>query len=283
MKQLIVNADDFGLTRGVNQGIIRAHREGILTSATLMATAPAFEHAVALALANPGLGVGCHLVLVGGRAVAPPHEISSLADSDGRLPVSLPGFAARVSAGTIRPADIERELRAQIVKIRDAGIQPSHVDSHKHTHVHPIVMELIARIVPDYGIGRVRNPIESLRDSWNGVGLSARLAPAGVVRVVGRNFHEIAGHHGLRSPDHFLGLARTGQLGPEALRRMIEQLPEGSTEIMVHPGVCDEDLARTGSRLQAQRQLELDGLLDAAVKRTVEKEGIRLISFCGLN
>jgi len=283
MKQLIVNADDFGLTRGVNQGIIRAHREGILTSATLMATAPAFEHAVALALANPGLGVGCHLVLVGGKAVAPPQEISSLADSDGRLPVSLSGFAARVSAGTIRPADIERELRAQIEKIRGAGIQPSHVDTHKHTHVHPIVMEIIARIVPDYGIRRVRNPIESLRDSWNGVGLSTRLAPAGVVRVVGRNFHESAARHGLRSPDHFLGLARTGQLGPEALRRVIEQLPEGSTEIMVHPGVCDEDLARTGSRLQAQRQLELDGLLDAAVKRTVEKEGIRLISFCGLN
>jgi hopanoid biosynthesis associated protein HpnK len=283
MKQLIVNADDFGLTCGVNQGIIRAHREGILTSTTLMAAAGAFDHAVALALANPELGVGCHLVLVGGKAVAPSEEIPSLADQNGNLPSSLALFAARVSLGRVSPSEIERELRAQIEKIRRAGIEPSHVDTHKHTHVHPVVMEAVGKVVRDYGIKRVRNPIESLRDSWNGVGLSTRLVPAGVVRVIGRRFREISARYGLVSPDHFLGLARTGQLGPEALRRMIEALPEGQTEIMLHPGVCDDDLARTGSRLQGQRQLELDGLLDADVKRTVEKEGILLISYCGLN
>src|ERR1700690_511793 len=283
MKQLILNADDFGLTRGVNQGIIRAHREGILTSATLMATAPAFDDAVELALANPGMGVGCHLVLVGGKAISLPREIPSLADRDGNLMASLPLFAARVSFGSVRPSEIERELRAQIEKIRGAGIRPSHVDTHKHTHVHPVVMEVVGKIAREYGIQRVRNPIENLRDSWNGVGLSRRLAPAGMVRVVGRSFHTISRRCGLFSPDHFLGLARTGQLGPQALRRMIEGLSEGSTEIMSHPGVCDEALARTGSRLQAQRQLELDGLVDADVKRTVEKEGIRLISYHGLN
>ena len=283
MKQLIVNADDFGLTRGVNQGIIRAHREGILTSATLMATAREFDHAVALAQANPELGVGCHLVLVGGRAVAPAEEISSLGGRDGQLPSSLALFAARVSVGSVRPSEIERELRAQIEKIRKAGIEPSHVDTHKHTHVHPVVMEAVGKVVRDYGIKRIRNPIENLRDSWNGVGLSTRLAPAGIVRVVGWRFRAISERYGLASPDHFLGLAKTGQLGPEALRRMIEALPEGNTEIMVHPGTCDDDLARTGSRLQGQRQMELDGLLNPDVKRTVEKEGIRLISYCGLD
>jgi chitin disaccharide deacetylase len=283
MKQLIVNADDFGLTCGVNQGIIRAHREGILTSATLMATAREFDHAVALALANPGLGVGCHLVLVGGRAVSPAEEIPSLADKDGQLPSSLAQFAARVSLRSVRPAEIEWELRAQIDKIRRAGIEPSHVDTHKHTHVHPVVMEAVGRVVRDYRIKRIRNPIENLRDSWNGVGFSTRLAAAGIVCLIGRRFRGISERYGLASPDHFLGLARTGQLGPEALRRMIEVLPEGSTEIMLHPGICDDDLARTGSRLQAQRQLELDGLLNPDVKHTVEKEDIRLISYCGLN
>ena len=283
MKQLIVNADDFGLTSGVNQGIIRAHREGILTSATLMATARAFDHAVALALANPGLGVGCHLVLVGGKAIAPKEEISSLADREGNLPSSLSLFAARVSLGSVKPSEIERELRAQIEKIRRAGIDPSHVDTHKHTHVHPVVMEAIGKVARDYGIKRVRNPIERLRDSWNGVGLSTRLAPAGVVCAIGRRFANISERHGLLSPGHFLGLAMTGQVGPEALRRMIQTLPEGYTEIMLHPGVCDEELASTGSRLQRQRQLELDGLLDPDVKRTIEKEGIQLISYCGLN
>jgi hopanoid biosynthesis associated protein HpnK len=283
MKQLIVNADDFGLTRGVNQGIMRAHQEGILTSATLMATAREFDHAVALALANPTLGVGCHLVLVGGTAVAPAEEIASLADKDGKLPKSLALFAARVSLGRIRPRDIERELRAQIQKILAAGIKPSHVDTHKHTHVHPVVMEIVAGVVRDYEIKRIRNPIENLRDSWSGVGLSTRLVPAGVVRVIGRRFREIARRYGLASPDHFLGLAKTGQLGPDGLRRMIEMLPEDSTEIMVHPGICDEDLARTGSRLQGQRQFELDGLLDPDVKRAVQASGIRLVSYRGLN
>jgi hopanoid biosynthesis associated protein HpnK len=283
MKQLIVNADDFGLTRGVNEGIIRAHREGILTSATLMATAAEFDHAVALALANAGLGVGCHLVLVGGKAVAPPEKIPSLVDRDGRLPSSLAVFAARVSVGSVRPAEIEWELRAQIEKIGRAGIEPSHADTHKHTHVHPVVMEAVGKVAGEFGIKRVRNPVEKLRDSWNGVGLSARLAPAAVVRVIGASFRRIAARHGLASPEHFLGLAQTGQLGPQALRRMIEMLPEGSTEIMVHPGVSDDDLARTGSRLQEHRQLELHGLLDATVKHTVEKEGVRLMSYCGLN
>jgi len=227
--------------------------------------------------------VGCHLVLVGSRAIAPAEAISSLADRDGKLPSSLALFAARVSMGSVRPSEIERELRAQIEKIRGAGIEPSHVDTHKHTHVHPVVMEAVGRVVREYGIKRIRNPIENLRDSWNGVGLSTRLAPAGIVRVVGRRFRAISERYGLASPDHFLGLAKTGQLGPEALRRMMEALPEGSTEIMLHPGICDDDLARTGSRLQGQRQLELDGLLNPDVKRTVEKEGIRLISYCGLN
>jgi hopanoid biosynthesis associated protein HpnK len=283
MKQLILNADDFGLTQGVNQGIIRAHREGILTSTTLMATAPAFEDACALARANPGMGVGCHLVLVGGNSVSPAREISSLADGDGRLPDSLTVFAAKVSLGQIRRAEIERELRAQIEKIRGAGIEPSHVDTHKHTHAHPVVMDVLGRVAQDCGIKRVRKPVENLADSWAGAGLCKQMVAAITVRVLARRFLEISSAYGLRSPGHFLGLAMTGQLGPAALRRLIETLPEGTIEIMVHPGVCDAELVRSGSRLQRQRELELAGLLDADVKRTVVKEGIQLISYCGLN
>src|SRR5580692_10909991 len=118
MKQLILNADDFGMTRGVNEGIIRGHREGILTSTTLMANGPEFDDAVARAKLNPELGIGCHLVLVGGPAVAPKEKISSLVDGNGNLPESLGAFVARLSVGLIRLNAIERELRAQIEKIR---------------------------------------------------------------------------------------------------------------------------------------------------------------------
>ena len=288
MKELILNADDFGLTRGVNEGIVRAFLDGVLTSTTLMANGPAFDDAVRYALANPKLGVGCHLVLAGGPPVASPKEIPSLVDKNGCLPASLGLFVARVSAGAIRAQDIEREFRAQIEKIRGAGIEPTHIDTHKHTHAHPRVMKVLAQLAQELGITRVRKPAEYLRDSWTQICTEAGASPkqfaaVAAVRVISGSFASISKKHGLRSPDVFLGVAATGQLGPDALCDLIDTLGEGRTEIMLHPGICDEDLARTGSRLQRQRQLELDALLAPQVRRAIEHHGIRLISYRDLN
>lgn len=288
MKELILNADDFGMTRGVNEGIIRAHREGVLTSATLMACGAAFEDAVERAKANPRLAVGCHLVLVGGLAIAPREEISSLVDQAGRLPGTLSGFVARVSSGKVRAEEIEREMRAQIEKIRAAGIEPTHLDTHKHTHAHPIVMEALGRAARATGITRVRKPIEDIRDSWEtsrgeGGRLLKQLIAAAAVSTVAPRFAAISRKYGLLSPDQFLGLATTGHLGPAMLRRMIEALEEGQTEIMLHPGVCDAELRKSSSRLQQQRETELEGLLDAGVRSAIEKRDIRLISYREVN
>ena len=288
MKELILNADDFGLTRGVNQGIIRAHRDGILTSATLMAAGPAFDDAVSLARANPQLGVGCHLVLTGGAPVAPCREIPSLVGGARRLPESLGILLARISLGKVRAEDLERELRAQIEKIRRAGIEPTHVDTHKHTHAHPVVMRALGRVARELGITRVRKPTEDLRDSWasvrnDGKIMSRQLAAAAAAKVVALRFQAIAGQYGLKYPGHFLGLAMTGRLGPRGLRHLIDMLPEGRTEIMVHPGVCDAELTSTGTRLRKQRQVELEGVVDPGVKRAVMEQEIRLISFRELN
>lgn len=287
MKQLILNADDFGLTRGVNEGIVRAHRDGILTSTTLMAGGRAFDDAVARSKAAPNLGVGCHLVLVGGRAISPPEEIPSLADASGNFPPTLPQFVAKVSSGAVRPTDIERELRAQIEKIRCAGIEPTHVDTHKHTHVHPVVMNVLGRVAREMGITRVRRPAEELAASWetqSATGRSwSRLASAAAVRAATPWFQSLARKYDLLSPGHFLGLAMTGRLSAAALRQLIETLPEGSTEIMLHPGVCDADLARTGSRLQQERQLEMEALLAPEVRGAAERNGVRLITYRDLN
>jgi chitin disaccharide deacetylase len=288
MKQLILNADDFGFTRGVNEGIIRAHREGVLTSATLMACGAAFEDAVARARANPGLAVGCHLVLVGGRAVAPREEIPSLADEAGQLPKTLLRLVARVSLRRVPVEELEREMRAQIEKIRAAGIDPTHLDAHKHTHAHPTVMEALGRAARATGITRVRKPIETIKDSWNtswgdGAGISKQLLGAAAVTTIAPQFAAISKKYGLQSPDHFLGLAATGRLGPVMLRRIIESLPEGRTEIMLHPGVCDADLRNSASRLQTQRETELEGLLDAGVRGAIEERGVRLISYREVN
>ena len=278
-KQLILNADDFGLTKGVDDGIIRAHREGILTSATLMANGDAFAHAVELAVANPSLGVGCHLVLVGGKSVAPRQEISSLADSDGQLPTSLGALVGRVTTGRIRRADIERELRAQIEKIQRAGISPTHLDTHKHTHAHPRVLDALGRVAQELGITRIRKPIERLRDSWAGKAPIGQLVAASAARTVSLKFRALSRKYGLRSPKNFLGLASTGGLGAAALRRLIDTLPEGQTEIMLHPGIYDADLIQTGTRLRKERELEMNALVDPDVKRAVVANGIQLITY----
>jgi hopanoid biosynthesis associated protein HpnK len=284
MKHLILNADDFGMTRGVNDGIIRAHRDGVLTSTTLMANGPEFDDAVARAKSNPKLGVGCHLVLVGGPAIAPREKISSLADANGNLPQSLAGLVGRISSGLIRMKAIERELRAQIEKIRSAGIEPTHLDTHKHTHAHPKVMEAVGRVAKELGIMRIRKPMESLRDSWQSTrhenpGHAKELMAAAAARAVTPWFQTIARKYGLLSPDHFLGLAMTGGLGPAALRRMIDTLSDGSTEIMLHPGICDASLAKSGSRLQDQREAELQALLDPGVRSALAERDIRLITY----
>ncbi len=284
MKQVILNADDFGLTRGINEAIIRSHLEGVLTSATLMANGPAFEDAVRRAKLHPNLGIGCHLVLTGGTSVAPPEQIPSLASPDGQLPKTLAAFVASVSFGRITAADIETELRAQIEKIRRVSIEPTHVDTHKHTHAHPRVMGVVARVAHEFGITRIRNPIENLGDSWRstrGDGLSriGDLAASAAALSVASRFRAIARKHDLRSPDHFLGLAATGRLDATALCRLFDALLEGCTEIMLHPGICDADLAAIGSRLQRQRQTEMEALLATETKRAVADHGIQLISY----
>jgi len=286
MKQLIVNGDDFGYTRGVNRGILRAFEQGILTSATLMANGEAFEDAVEAARAHPRLGVGCHLVLVGGRAVAPPGSIPSLAGSDGRLPMSLAAFWLLLSCGRIRRADLERELRAQVERVCAAGSKPTHFDTHKHAHMHPRVMEALARVAEEFGIRWVRKPFERLGNVFRFRSAPAkrlaqwRQSAAGAAVGAGApKFRRVSWAHGLRTTDHFYGFGLTGLLTARAIVAMLDSLPEGTSELMCHPGVCDEALRRAPTRLKRARELELAALTDLEVRRAVERDGIQLISY----
>jgi len=287
MKRLIVNADDFGFTRGVNAGIIRGFQEGIITSTTIMANGSAFEDAVRLAHANPKLGVGCHLVLVGGKAVSRLEQRSSLADSDGNLPSSLALLVAKLTSGLIRKDDIEREVRAQLERVKAAGIDVTHLDTHKHTHSHPRVMEAVAAIAEEFRITRIRRPFEStsnlsyphpsgVKGSWK------QRALAGVARLGQRRFDRASRSHGLRSPDYFWGVAATGGLNREAILGIIEMassLPDGTSELMCHPGQYDQDLERAPTRLKSERDMELKGLMDSAVRDALKKHDISLIDF----
>jgi hopanoid biosynthesis associated protein HpnK len=285
MKRLIVNGDDFGYTRGVNRGIVQAFREGILTSATLMANGEAFDDAAELAHANPGLGVGCHLVLVGGRAAAPVSEIPSLADREGKLPKSLPELVIKLASGKLRAAELERELRAQIARLRAAGIKPTHLDTHKHTHLHPAVMRALARVAAEFGIQCVRKPFERLRNllgvptRGDGPVALRQSAAAAVGRASAPEFRRLVRDCGLCTPDYFYGIGLTGLLGTRALLRLLARMPEGTGELMCHPGICDDELARAATRLKRQREQELAALTDPAVRRAVEENSIHLISY----
>jgi predicted glycoside hydrolase/deacetylase ChbG (UPF0249 family) len=236
-RMLVVNADDFGLTRGVNQGILRAHREGIVTSTTIMAGAPAFEHAVELARAAPALDTGVHLVLW---------------PQDDGLPQRLPAFLARALSSTI--SEIEANFARQVEKVVAAGIVPSHLDTHKHTHLLPKVMSAVARVARRFGITWVRRP------------LFARQAAAA----------------GLRTSDYFVGMRLTGRLDQAALLAALARLRPGLTELMCHPGVCDDDLRRAPTRLKEQRERELEALTSETVRSFVRNEGIELTSFRAL-
>jgi chitin disaccharide deacetylase len=287
MMDLIVNGDDFGLTRGVNAGIIQAFREGILTSATLMANGPAFEDAVELGRANPQLGVGIHLCLVSGPAVASAKDIPALADRDGQLPKTLFVLLTRLSGGWIPTRQIEREFRAQIQRVLDAGIRPSHLDTHKHTHTHPRVMEALGRVANEFGIRNVRKPFEDFRTALgshtDGHTNTRQVISAVAAGTAAPLFRLLVRSYGLRTPDHFFGLTTTGRLSSKELLQVLELLPPGTSELMCHPGVCDEELEKYPTRLKRERQIELEALTDPDVRRAAEKRGIRLICYEELN
>ena len=164
MRRLIVNADDFGLTCGVNRAIGEAHECGIVTSTTLMACGAQFEDAVKLAQAVPHLSVGCHVVLVDGVPVSENRESSarSLIEESGKFRQSILSFAWRAVAGQLDGAEIEQEITAQIRKLQAAGIAVSHLDSHKHTHMFPIVLNALLRAAKNCGVRAIRNPFEPL-------------------------------------------------------------------------------------------------------------------------
>lgn len=277
MSRLIVHADDFGISAGVNAGIVQAHRHGILTSASLMVSGAAFDGAVSLLRENPGLDAGVHLTLVGERPLLDPGRIPSLVDAGGRLPGAAPSFMRRYLAGRIDIEDVRRELDAQIGRARECVPAVSHLDSHQHLHMLPAVWKITMQLARRHGIRAVRRPREALRASM-------LLRPAGYPRLaqqlVLNAFCAAAGRGSLREPDHFFGFYHGGRLGRDNLLVLLRSLPaDGYCELMCHPGSDATDAAHDwGYRWRDER----DALTDEAVRRTVSERGIQLVSYADL-
>jgi predicted glycoside hydrolase/deacetylase ChbG (UPF0249 family) len=287
MKQLIVNADDFGLTKRVSEGIVEAHRHGIVSSTTLMANGGAFEAAAALRRQAPHLGIGMHLNLSEGMPVSPAFKIPSLLNGHGRLYLTPGRLWKGIVTRQVSLADVETELRAQIAKIHRAGIVPTHFDGHKHVHVLPGVSDIVIRLAREFSIPSVRCPLEEppgLFDMLDSRGarrasvLKQYLVGRGV-SVLARRFRQKLAEAGLRHPTHFYGLSQTGFLDARGIREVLGRLPQGTSELMCHPGYVDFELARTGTRLLAEREIEASALGSRPIRRFVEGSGIRLVNY----
>jgi len=275
LRQLVVNADDLGLTVGVNDGIFDAHDLGILTSASLFASAPATADAIRRLRSHPSLGVGVHLALVDGMPTLPAAEVPSLVAADGRFRPSWKPFIVDALRRRISTADVERELTAQIERVVGMGITPTHLDAHKHVHGYPPVFAIVARLAVRFGIPVVRIPYERtvgrpFRRRQQQAWLNAAMWPWARRNV------RTAASLGLRTP-RLAGRIDTGSLNADRLSELLRATGPGVTELMVHPGYLDEALKRTGTRLLESRAQELELLCTMKTRALVAGEHIELV------
>jgi predicted glycoside hydrolase/deacetylase ChbG (UPF0249 family) len=287
LRNLIVNADDLGWTEGVNRGIAETHRNGIVTSASLLANGRAFGSGVELARSTPGLGVGIHLNLSDGEPVAGRELVATLLNERGELEGRPESLLLRLARRSILLEEVEREWDAQIQKARDSGIEPTHLDGHRHVQMLPGLFEIALRLAKRHGIGAVRVSHEgsSLRAALSagakqkGTVVMKQGVQARGLKLLAPDAREQAERAGIATADYFCGIAQTGELTREGVLRLMEILPEGTTELMCHPGYVDRELENSATRLQASRQAEVEILTDTGIRNLVASQGIRLIDY----
>jgi len=249
-KRLIVNADDFGRTPGINRGVVEAHERGIVTSATMMVNYPPAAEAAELARKNPSLGVGLHVALTGGVPALPPQQVPSLVDFQGRLPAKPGGLKEA------HPDEVLAEARAQLRRFRELmGRDPTHLDSHHHSHrENSAVLDALCTL------------------SWE-TGMPVRAASPAVLDRLRRE--------GIRTTDHFVEEFYDNAVTLETMMRILGELKPGTTEIMCHPAVVDAELRDTSGYAEP-RTRELEVLTQREVRQAIQSAGIQLATFANL-
>lgn len=290
MKSLIVNADDLGWSEGVNRGIAESHRNGIVTSASLLANGQAFASGVNLAKATPDLHVGVHLNLSDGPPTAKREHVKSLLNGNGELEGGPESLLLRMARRSLRTEEVEREWDAQIARIRDSGISPTHLDGHKHVQMLPGLFEIALRLAKRHGIRalRVSHEASNLRVALTTAGKQhgSIVLKQGVqargLKLLAHDAKDMAERAGVATADYFCGIAQTGELTREGVEELLRNLPDGTTELMCHPGFMDEGLKKSRTRLQESRETEVAILTDARVRGLVASQGIRLTDYGSL-
>ncbi|MFI5214562.1 MAG: carbohydrate deacetylase [Gemmatimonadales bacterium] len=275
-RALIVNADDLGLSTLVNEGIEQAVTAGTVTSASLMVNTPGFDDAVRRVHdLGERLEVGLHFNLTTGASVAPTAQVPSLLDGAGRF-LPLAGLLARALGGGVRPEEARVEADAQFARLRAAGITPTHADSHRHVHAFPALRGALAAAAAAAGVKAVRRPLEPLlARPWGLTGALKRALLAAAWAVPS------GGPQPAPGTDSFRGIALLGAPSFETdLVELLDALPPGRTELMVHPGKIDPSVAAWDPYI-AEREVELAALLGARVRERLARGDIALTRFGG--
>lgn len=284
MRRLIINADDFGLTQGVNRAIVEAHCQGIVTSATLMANGQAFDDASQRARSTPRLSVGCHVVLVDGSPVLGGNQTPTLSNSkfdDRRFYQNLNRFALRAVSGSFDADEIEAEATAQIRKLQAAGIVVSHLDTHKHTHIFPPVLRPLLRAARACGVPALRNPFGPVHISIvaKQPSLWKQFTKVTVLSRLGKTFRRSVAGADMLTPDGTVGIVTTGAMNTRLFESIVESLPEGTWELVCHPGYNDAELGGIQTRLRESRAVELRLLTSPEAREILARSGVQLISY----
>ena len=287
MRRLIINADDFGLTAGVNRAIIEAHRRGVVSSATLMAGGGAFAEAAQFAQGLPKLSVGCHVVLVDGTPLLPADQVSTLlggGNGNAEFRRGLGEFASAALRRRIDPAQVEAEATAQMRQLQAAGITLSHFDTHKHAHMFAAILRPLLRAARACGVPAVRNPFAPVKPLafahlLRRPRLWKRYSEVRALRQLLDKFRAAVQEEQILTTDGTFGIVATGALDLRLFEAIVGCIPEGTWEFVCHPGYNDAELSGIRTRLRKSRVQELQVLTSPEARAVLERHGVELISF----
>lgn len=279
LKRLIVNADDFGISAEVNAGVVRAHREGILGSASLMVAEPAARAAAELARHNPALDVGLHAVVCQGRSVLDSRHLDGAVDASGRF-IENPVIAGmRYFFDRSMRAKMTAELRAQVERHLEMVGYLNHIDGHLNLHVHPILADILIDLAVEYKVPCIRLPRESVMTTLrlNRERVPSKLFEWAIFRTLSRRTHRMMAERGLRSTDALFGLHQSGHLDEDYVVGVIDRLRDGTTELYFHPAADIGDVPP-----KPGPQLEVEILTSPRVRAAIDRNGIELTTFADL-
>ncbi|MBF2067528.1 MAG: hopanoid biosynthesis-associated protein HpnK [Calothrix sp. C42_A2020_038] len=276
---VIINGDDFGFSHGVNQAIITAHQDGVLTSTSLMVTGAAFSEAVDLAQQYPNLGVGLHLVLVCGRSTLPKEQIPHLVDENGNFSNDPTLAGLRYQFSRQARIELKQEIRAQLEKFRATGLPLSHVDGHLHLHVHPVVINILADLASEFGIKYIRLPSEELKLNlkFNRQNLLIKLVWSGVFGRLHNYGTSILKSRNINFTERVYGLLQTGSVSEEYLCSLIPHIQANQVEIYLHPAI--EIAGETLNGLPGAGEVEMKALLSEQVREALRVSGFELTNY----